>query len=422
MSAGKLSATGVKNSKGKERAYQLSDGSGLSLQINPNGSKWWRFRYRFDNKSKTISMGTFPEVSLAEARVKRDKARNQVANSINPSQVRKDDKNEIIAIEVEKTRQVAFSFEVLARAILGERFKKDEISETHYVRTLSQLEKDAFPTIGAIEVKDIKPSDVKRVIRKATDRGVDESARKLFYAMSKLFKTIVTRADPEDPLYDYGVESSPTVSIDIEELTTKKDAKHYAVMTDKRDIQELLQAIDKYSGHYTTKMAMKVLPHIFLRSYNIRNLEWKEIDFEDRLIRIPDKKMKTRSDFVIPMSTHLVELLNELYLFSGEGKYVFPSMRNPNSPMSNNTMLQALHRMGYYGDRFVPHSWRSIFATVANENGKHFESIEASLAHSIGSGVSRAYNRAQYLEQRKELLQWWSDWLEEVRTRKVEAK
>jgi len=422
MSVGKLTATKVNALKPKDKVYQESDGGGLALQVNTNGSKWWRFRYQFDGKSKTISMGTYPEISLKEARGKRDKARNQVANGINPSQLRKDVKNEKIAVEVSKTREVEFSFEILARAILEERFKRDDISETHYNRTLRALENYAFKSIGAIEVKDIKPNDIKRVVRKLSDKGVDESARKLFYSISKIFKTIVTRADPEDPLFDYGVEVSPTVSIDVTEITKDTKVRHYPVMTDKKDIKGLLLSIDEYSGNYPTKMAMKLLPHIFLRSYNIRHLEWKEVDFEDRLIRIPAEKMKTKQDFLIPMSTQVIEILEEMYEFSGEKQYVFPSIINPNSPMSDNTMISALRRMGYSREEFVPHSWRSVFATIANENGKHFESIEASLAHSIGSGVSRAYNRAQYLEQRKELMQWWSEWLDTVKTKKEEVR
>ena len=414
----KLSATGLKGLKPKDKQYQISDGAGLSIQVNPNGSKWWRFRYRFDGKAKMISVGTYPEVSLSEARVKKDECRNKVAKGIDPCEERKTEKNEKLAVEVSKTRKVEFSFEALSRAILKERFDKENISEGHYVRTLTALENDAYPLIGSIEVKDIKPNDIKKVVRHVTSRGADESARKLFYAISKIFKTLVTRADPEDPFYDYGLEISPAVSIDIEELTSKKDVKHYPVMTDKKDIKGLLLSIDSYSGNYPTKMAMKLLPHIFLRSFNIRYLEWQEVDFEDRLIRISAKKMKTKNDFIVPMSSQVVELLEEMYTFSHDGQYVFPSVRNPDSPMSDNTMISALRRMGYTSEELVPHSFRSIFATIANENGKHFESIEASLSHSIGSGVSQAYNRAKYLEQRKGLYQWWSDWLEDVKSKK----
>ncbi len=418
MSIGKLRDSGIKSAKGKDKAYYLTDGGGLTLQVNPNGSKWWRFRYRFNDKSNTVSMGVYPDVTLANARAKRDTARNQVANGIDPSQLRKDIKEDKKAIEVAKIQKVEFSFEVLTRAILAERLKKEQISESHHIRTLTALENDAYPIIGTMEVKDIKPNDIKRVIRKVVNRGADDSARKLFYAINKLFKTIATRADADDPLHDYQIETSPTLSIDLNEITGEKKVKHYPVMTDKRDIKGLLLSIDGYTGSYSTKMAMKLLPHVFFRSFNIRHLEWKEVDFVDKLIRISSNKMKTKQDFLIPMSTQVIELLEEMYLFSSTGRYVFPSVINPNNAMSDNTMISALRRMGYTSEEFVPHSWRSVFATIANENGKHFESIETSLAHSVGSGVSRAYNRALYLEQRKELMQWWSDWLEEVKTKK----
>jgi len=366
MSTGNLSATGIKSAKAKDKVYQLSDGGGLALQVNTNGSKWWRFRYRFDNKAKTISMGTYPEISLAEARAKKDKARNQIANGINPSEERKAVKKEQIAVEVAKTRKVEFSFEVLTRGILKRRLDKDDIREGHYHKTVRALENDAFPIMGDIEVKDIKPTHIKKVVRNISKRGANDSARKMYYTISKIFKTIATRSDADEPEYDYQVEISPALSIDVDDLVGKVSVKHYPSMREKKELQKLLTTIDDYTGHYTTKMALKVLPHIFLRSHNIRYAEWNEIDFEERLWRIPGSKMKMGKDFIIPMSIQLIELLEEMYLFSGEGRYVFPSQVHSDSPISNNTMLAALQRMGYTGDIFVPHSWRNIFATIAN--------------------------------------------------------
>ena len=413
---GTLTATKIKALKPKEKIYRESDGDGLFIQVNPNGSKWWRFRYRFDNKQKMISVGTYPDVTLADARKKIAILRNQVANEIDPSAQRRSAKTATRKEELKDQHKIEFSFENLSRAILQERLDKKAISEPHWKRTQVSLENDAYPLIGDMEVKDIKPNDVKRVIKHVTSRGADESARKLFYAIGKIFKTLVTRNDPEDANFDYGVEYSPTVSIDIEDLTGKKNIKHYPCITDKKSLKGLLQSIDAYSGNYTTKMAMKLLPHIFLRSFNIRHLEWSEVDFEDKYIRISAEKMKTKNDFIIPMSQQVFEILEEVQQFTGTGQYVFSSLIHKDRPMSDNTMISALRRMGYTKEEFVPHSWRSVFATIANENGKHFEAIETSLAHSVGSGVSRAYNRAQYLEQRKELYQWWSDWLDDVKS------
>ncbi len=412
---GTLTATKIKALKGREKIYREADGDGLFIQVNPNDSKWWRFRYSFDSKQKMISVGTYPDVSLANARKKLIELRNKVADGIDPSTERKSVKKAIR----KETLKTEFSFEKLSRAILQERLDKAEITEPHWKRTQVSLENDAYPLIGDMEVKAIKPNDIKRIIKHVTGRGADESARKLFYAIGKIFKTLVTRNDPEDPAFDYEIEYSPTVSIDIEDLTGKKNIKHYPCITDKESLQGLLQSIDSYSGNYSTKMAMKLLPHIFLRSFNIRHLEWSEIDFEDKYIRISAEKMKTKNDFIIPMSEQVVELLEEVHQFSGNGQYVFSSLIHKDRPMSDNTMISALRRMGYTKEEFVPHSWRSVFATIANEHGKHFEAIETSLAHSVGSGVSRSYNRARYLDIRTELYQWWSDWLDEVKTPKT---
>ena len=415
----KLTATEVKALKPREKSYRIADGNGLSLQVNPNGSKWWRFRYRFDSKAKMISLGTYPDVTLANAREKLSTARNLVANDTDPGVKRKEKKVQIIKEKLE----TEFTFEVLARGILKQRLNGDDIKESHYDRTVTALENDAFPLVGNMEVKDIKPTDIKRVIRSISKRGANDSARKMYHTLNKIFKTIATRSDEDEPEFNYQVEISPVVSIDINDLVGKGNTKHYPVITDRKQLAKLLSDIDSYSGHYTTKMAMKVLPYVFLRSQNIRHLEWTEVDFKESLIRITASKMKTPNDFIIPMAKQLTELLEEVYRLTGSGRYVFPSSFNPNSPMSNNTMIQAFHRIGYYGNTrdgitkplFVPHSWRAIFSTIANENGQKFEAIETQLAHSVGSKVSKSYNRALYLEDRKDLMQWWANWLDETR-------
>ncbi len=407
----KLTNTQIKAAKPKDKAYTLTDGQGLSLLINTNGSKWWRFRYRFDSKQKMLSLGTYPEVSLATARKKLIKAREQVAAGTNPSDKRKEKKEALVQEAAQDRYKTEHSFEVLARSIMDKRLEQKEISYPHHKRTITALENDAFPIIGKKQAKDITPEDIEKIIAGVVDRGAKESARKLFYMLGKIFKKIKR----DSRKMNLGAIDIPTEYLTIEDLgCPKSNDNHYPCITDKKGLKGLLGAINGYTGSYSTKMAMRLLPHIFLRSLNIRHLEWDEIDFDDKFIRIQGSKMKTKSDFIIPMSRQVIELLKEVEPFTGQGRYVFPSLRDQRRPMSDNTMIAALRRMGITKEEFVPHSWRSVFATIANEQGQSFEAIEASLAHTIGSTVSRSYNRAIYLEQRKELYQWWSDWLDEV--------
>ncbi|QOP41805.1 tyrosine-type recombinase/integrase [Sulfurimonas marina] len=405
----KLNDKAVKSAKPENATYSISDGKGLTLQVHPNGSKLWRFRYRIDGKQKMLSMGKYPDVSLADARRKTLEARTIVAEGNDPSQVRKDVKHQKKAIKEAIERKTTHSFEFVANEILNSRFERGEITEVHYKRTYRAFENDVYPFIGSLEVAEITPNQIMDIVERVEERGAHDSAYKLFYAISKIYKTIIARRK-------YDVEFSPTASISIGELIGAKTKKHYPTITDRKGIKGLLLAIESYQGDYSTKMALQVLPHVFLRSSNIRHAEWNEIDFNDRLWRIPASKMKTKEEFLIPLSDQVFTLLKEIHTFTGQEQYVFPSYRYKTAPLSDNTLIGAFRRMGYSKEEFVPHSFRAMFSTIAHEQGtfKH-EVIEKQLAHSVGNSVSQAYNRSEYLQDRKELMQWWSDYLEEVK-------
>ena len=412
MKAKALNDKKIQGAKPKARDYKLTDGEGLFLLVAKTGGKRWRFKYRFDAKEKTIALGTYPAISLTQARKIKDEMREKVANGISPVDEKKAEKEK----KVEEVAVKSFTFELLAEELLNEWLSSEAISQSHYNRSKGAFDNYAYPLIGNIPVKDITVHDIKSVISVVVDKGANESARKLFYSLSKVFRIIVTRNNPQNPQKNYGIEINPCLSLDIGDFAGAKSQKSYPTITDDAGIKTLLLAIEDYTGDFTTKQALRLIPYTALRSQNIRFAEWSEIDFENKRWNITAGKMKTRQDFTIPLTDTMIEILEEVKTLTWDCKYIFPSFRDRTRPMSNNTLLGAIRRLGYTKDEFVPHGFRSMFSTVLREKTKFKdELIEFSLAHSIGSKVSRAYNRADYLEQRKELMQWWSDYLDGVK-------
>lgn len=404
-----LSDKQIRAATPKERDYKLTDGEGLFLLVTKNGGKRWRFKYRFDGKEKMYAIGTYPEISLAKARTIKNELRAKVADGISPADEKRKEKQAKNTVQKKRI----FTFEKLATELLEEWLSLGTIGEAHYKRTRLYLVNDAFPIIGDKPISEITPNHIKTVVNRVNSRGRNESARKLFYALSKMFKVFVTRNNPDDTKHDYGIEASPCASIDITDLIGKPKQKHYPTITDKDGIIALLGAIDGYTGDFTTKQALRLMPYVALRPANIRMAEWSEIDTEAKLWKIPADKMKTKHDFTVPLTDSAIAIIEETRQLTGDGRYLFPSYRDKKRPMSDNTLLGAIRRLGYTKDEFVPHGFRAMFATVVNEQTsfKH-EIIESCLAHSVGSAVSQAYNRADYLEQRRELMQWWSDYLD----------
>ena len=405
----------IKAAKPRGKDYKLTDGEGLFLLVTKNGGKRWRFKYRFDGKEKIYSIGTYPDISLGKARTIKNELRSKVADGISPADEKRAKKQE----QAITHQKAIFTFEKLAGELLEEWLSKNAISEAHYKRTKLYLVNDTYPVIGNMPIGDITPHDIKTVIGRVHSRGRNESARKLFYALSKIFRVLVTRNNPQDAKRNYGIESSPCVSIDINDLIGATSKKHYPTITDDAGIKALLLAVEEYTGDFTTKQALRLMPYTALRSQNIRNAEWSEIDFNSKLWKIPADKMKTKQDFVIPLTDSMIAILKETQALTGDERYIFPSFRDKSRPMSNNTLLGAVRRLGYTKEEFVPHGFRSMFSTVIREKTSFKdELIEYSLAHSIGSSISQAYNRADYLEQRRELMQWWSDYLDSLKAAK----
>ena len=388
--------------KPKEKPYTKSDGKGLQLLIKIDGTKLWEFIFTSPTLSKRrkTSFGTYPNTSLVMARDKRTQYSNKLKYGIDPLEEKHLAK---AIVQLQEIKNIN-TFEKLARERLLK--VKEDISEAHYKRTLTAFINDCFPYIGAIPIDDITAKDILLILHKMADRGANESGRKLFYSISKTFKWAVANQK---------AERNPAGDILLEEVLGKNIRKHYPTITDDKGIKGLLLAIDSYTGEYTTKKALQLQAYTFVRPYNIRHAEWSEINLNDKTWNIPSRKMKTKEDLIVPLSKTVIKIFEDMQRFTSDSPYIFHSPKSKTSPMSDNTLLGAIRRLGYTKEEFVPHGFRAMFSTVAHEKSdfKH-EVIETQLAHSVGNSVSQAYNRAKYLNERVELMQWWSDYLDKV--------
>ena len=408
----------VRKAAPKEKDYKLTDGEGLYLLVAKSGGKRWRYQYRFEGKQEVVALGTYPAITLSHARRLRDEMREKVATGISPAVEKRRKKEEAKQKRIVEMQSREFTFEKLSEALMEEWLKNGTIGDATYKRNRLYLVNDAFPVIGDKLVGEITPNDVKIVVGRIDSRGRRESARKLFYTLSKIFRVLVTRSNSSDPAKDYRIEANPCASIEISDLLGDSSKKNYPTITDEEGVRGLLLAIDDYTGDIATRQALRLMPYTALRPANIRFAEWNEIDLEAKLWKIPAAKMKTRNDFTLPLTDSMIRFLEEIRPLSGHGRYVFPSYRDKDRPLSDNTLLGAIRRLGYTKEQFTPHGFRAMFSTVVREKTTFKdELIEAALAHSIGSGVSQRYNRAEYIEQRRELMQWWSDWLDGLKER-----
>jgi len=396
-----LTATQIKQAKAKEKDYKLFDGGGLFLFITKKGSKLWRLKYRFDGKEKSLSLGQYPTITLTKARELREKYKIDISNGINPTEQKRENK----AIKQQEEIKNRDTF----KAIALERLSKveNDISGSHYMRSYNSLKNDVYPYIGDIPINEIIAKDIIEVLQRMMERGVSESARKVYHSISKTFKWAIANSK---------AIRNPASDIDVSEIIGKKVQTHYPTITDDEGIKNLLTNIKKYKGELSTKYALEMLSYTFVRPSNLRLALWEEIDFKSKRWVKSAKKMKSRDDFIIPLSDKVIELLKEIKVYSDGSPYLFPSSRSKTRPLSDGTLLGAIRKMGYTKDEFVPHGFRAMFSTIAHEKSPFsYDVIETQLAHSVGNSVSKAYNRAKYLDDRTKLMEWWSNYLDEVR-------
>lgn len=380
----------------------MFDGGGLYLQVSPAGSKWWRWKFRFGGKEKCLSMGVYPDVSLKAARQKRDLARQQLAAGIDPGQVRKAEKI---------TQAGAETFEVIAREWHAKFLANRE--KSHRDRVLRRFELDVFPWLRNRPISEIKAPELLTVLRRIENRGAQETAHRAMQTCGQVFRYAVAtgRAD-RDPTGDLrGALPPPT-------------EKHHASITEPKRVGALLRAIDGYDGAFVTKCALRLAPLVFVRPGELRQAQWPEIDLDKAEWRIPAARMKMREQHIVPLSRQAVVILREIEPLTSGGvesrpnapRYIFPSARSRQRPMSNNAVLAALRRMGYAKDEMTGHGFRSMASTLLHEQGWNHQVIERQLAHAERNTVSAAYNFAEHLPERRKMMQHWADYLDALKS------
>jgi len=402
-----LTATQIKTAKAKEKDYKLFDGGGLFLLVAKTGGKRWRLKYRFNNKEKVIALGTYPNFSLKDVRAIRDEYKSLVAKGIDPNELKKQVKKE--AEIIEKKRENTF-YKVSQE--WHENYKS-EVSENYHIKLGRALENYVYRYMKNKPIEEVTRLDLIEILKVLKERDLQDTASRVFMIINKIYKYAVT--------LEY-VSHNIVADIESKNILGKREKKHYPTFTKEKDIKGLLLAIDGYSGDYTTKMSLKMLPYVLVRSYNIRYCEWSEIDFKTKEWIIPASKMKTKTEFILPLPNQVIEILEEVKQFTGNGQYVFPSFRAKDKPMSDNTLIGALRRMGYTKEEFVPHSFRAMFSTIAYENmnianghDSSGEVIEALLAHKESNKIKEAYNRANYKEGMRNLIKWYANYLDKIK-------
>lgn len=384
-----LTATAVKNAKPGPKTVKMFDGGGLYLEVTPKGGKYWRLKYRYGGKEKRLALGVYPTVTLKEARDKREAAKKQLDKDIDPGAARKAEK---IA------ESGADTFEAVARE-WHEKFKT-RWTEGHAKTLMARLERDVFPYLGSRQVGQIEPPELLQILRRIEDRGALETAHRIKHVSGQVFRyAVATGRAVRDPSADLRGALPPTRQ------------RHHAAMTDPKAVGELLRAIDTYKGGLIARCALQLAPLVFVRPGELRRAEWDEIDLEKAEWRIPAEKMKMRAVHIVPLSRQAIEILHEIELVSGRGKYVFPSVRTNSRPMSENTVNAALRRLGYTREEQTGHGFRSIASTLLHEQGWPSDVIERQLAHSERNSVKAAYNYAEHLPERRKMMQAWADYL-----------
>ena len=393
-----LTDTFVKNVKstGKPAGDKHTDGGGMYLLVNAGG-KYWRMNYRFAGKRKTLALGVYSAVSLLKARQKRDKAREQLADGIDPSTAKQEDKQA-------KADAAANTFEAVARDWLI-KTKAKRAAITH-LKVATWLEKDAFPFIGHMPISTIGPRDVlDKVVRKVEARGAIDTAHRLKQLCGQVFRyAVVTGLAERD------------VTADLREALVTKTQKHHAAITEPKQVGDLMRSIFAYTGHPTTLAALKLTPLVFVRPGELRTMEWTELDLDAAEWRIPGSKMKMKVEHVVPLCTQAVALLRSVQPLTGHGHYVFPSLRTGERPMSENTINGAVRAMGYSNEVHTAHGFRATARTIMDEVlGERVDLIEHQLAHAVKDANGRAYNRTAHLPARRVMMQTWADYLDKLR-------
>ena len=383
-----LSDTRIRAAKPMERPYKLFDERGLYLLVTPTGNRLWRLRYRMGALEKLLALGAYPDVPLKRAREKRDEARKLIADGIDPNARRK----------AERSAQ-AETFEAVANEWLE--LHKSSLAPETIPMLGTRLRSFLYPYIGSRPVADIRAQELLAVLRRIEARGRHETAHRVRALAGRVLRyAVATGRAPHD------------VAADLKDALAPVKSKNFASVTDPRRVGELMRAIHGYGGHPVTALALKLAPLVFVRPGELRVAEWSEFDLENADWRIPAARMKMGEPHVVPLSRQALAILRELQPLARGGRYLFPSLRTRDRPMSDNTINAALRRLGYTSEEQTGHGFRSMASTLLNEQGFPPDVIELQLAHAERSKVRAAYNKAQRLPERRKMMQAWADYLE----------
>lgn len=379
----------IRRAKPETKAYTLGDGQGLSLLIEPNGSKSWRFRYRFAGKPKMISLGVYPTISLADARSRRDDARKLVAEGKNPSEVRKEQK---IALQTESES----AFEMIATE--WHQMKSAKWSAGYASDIMEAFQNDIFPYVGTRPVGEIKPLELLNVLRKIEKRGALEKMRKVRQRCSEVFRYAIATGRAE-----FNPAADLSSALDVHQ------SNHFPFLK-ADEIPDFLRALDSYTGSRLVLIATKLLMITGVRTIELRAALWSEFDLDNAIWEIPAERMKMRRSHLVPLSVQALDLLNELKIMTGNYRYVFPGRNDPNKPMSEASINQVIKRIGY-GGKVTGHGFRHSLSTILHEKGYDSAWIEIQLAHIDKNNIRGTYNHAQYIDKRRGMMQWYSNYI-----------
>lgn len=396
-----LTDVAVKNARPQDKAFKLSDGGGLFLEVLPTGGKSWRMKYRIDGQEKRIVFGLWPDISLKQARQRRDEARSLVAQGIDPGAKRKQDKT----VAKIQAAEDANTFEVVARDWHTKQVKA--WSESHAVRVLGRLEQHLFPAFGSVPITKLRAPDILPTLRAIESKGNNETAKRLRQYCEAVFAFAISTGVAER-----------NVGADLRGALAPCRAKNRPAIIDPKGVAQLLRAIDGYQGSPVVLAALRLVPLVFVRPGELRQAEWSEIDLDAEggpRWSIPAEKMKMRRDHIVPLSTQAVEIITELFSLTGQGRYLFPCNRTNGRCMSNMALNAALRRLGYEQGEMCAHGFRAMASTLLNELGWNSDLIERQLAHAERNSIRAAYNRAEYLPERRKMMQAYADYLDKLK-------
>ncbi len=391
-----LTDTAVRAAKPRDREYKLADSGGLYLLVTPSGGRLWRFKFRLHGIEKKLALGRYPDVSLSDARKARDAAREAIGSGIDPAVIKR--RNRIAAKVAAGT-----TFGDVAREYIDKVEREGRADST--IAKLRWVRELLLPAIGKRPINEIESHELLSVLKQQEEAGILETAKRTRAFASRVFRyaVVTARAKTDPAALLLGAVAAPK-------------HKHLAAIIDAKRAGELLRAIDAYGGQPATRLALALLPHVFVRPGELRRAEWAEIDFAAAVWCIPAERMKKRREHIVPLSRQSLAILEEARPVTGSGQYVFPALGRRDRPLSENTITVALRRMGFSAEEMTAHGFRAMASTLLNESGKWSpDAIERALAHKDGDQVRAAYHRGTHWNERVAMAQWWSDHLDALR-------